>query len=98
MNRGSKIVAEWGADGNLVFSARPTGSRFPATILWIATSSLTSMRELDQIVNALHSAASCGESVVLATVMSVEGSVYRGTGARMIVAASGETIGAVSGG
>ena len=59
---------------------------------------LGNMRELDQIVSTLRSAASRGESVVLATVMNVEGSVYRGAGARMIVAANAETIGAVSGG
>jgi xanthine dehydrogenase accessory factor len=59
---------------------------------------LRNMRELDRILSALRSAASRGESVVLATVMNVEGSVYRGTGARMIVAANADTIGAVSGG
>jgi len=56
------------------------------------------MRELDRIRHALSAASARRESVVLVTVMAVEGSVYRGAGARMIVTASGETIGAVSGG
>ena len=56
------------------------------------------MRDIDQIRHALASAHARGESLVLATVMSVEGSVYRGAGARMVVRADGETVGAVSGG
>ena len=56
------------------------------------------MRDIDQIRDALAEAHACGEGVVLATVMSVEGSVYRGAGARMIVRSDGQTIGAVSGG
>ena len=46
----------------------------------------------------MSAASARGERVVLATVMSVEGSVYRGAGARMLVHADGTTIGAVSGG
>jgi xanthine/CO dehydrogenase XdhC/CoxF family maturation factor len=56
------------------------------------------MREIDRIRHGLAAAAARGERVMLATVMGVEGSVYRGAGARMLVASSGETIGAVSGG
>ena len=56
------------------------------------------MRELDRICHALREASVRGQGVVLATVMSVEGSVYRGAGARMIVTAAGDTVGAVSGG
>ena len=56
------------------------------------------MREIDRIHSALSDASSRGRSVVLVTVMAVEGSVYRGAGARMIVTADGATIGAVSGG
>lgn len=56
------------------------------------------MRDIDQIRDALAEALAGGESVVLATVMSVEGSVYRGAGARMLVRANGQTMGAVSGG
>ncbi|MDQ2667887.1 MAG: XdhC family protein [Gemmatimonadota bacterium] len=56
------------------------------------------MRDIDQIRDALAAAHSRGETVTLATVMFVEGSVYRGAGARMVVDAGGETVGAVSGG
>lgn len=56
------------------------------------------MRELDRIHRGLADALERGEAVVLVTVLGVEGSVYRGAGARMIVSANGETIGAVSGG
>jgi xanthine/CO dehydrogenase XdhC/CoxF family maturation factor len=56
------------------------------------------MRELDRIRHGLAAAATRGDRVMLATVMGVEGSVYRGAGARMLVTSSGETIGAVSGG
>lgn len=56
------------------------------------------MREIDRIRNALSAASARGDSVVLVTVMAVEGSVYRGAGARMIVTAGGATVGAVSGG
>jgi xanthine dehydrogenase accessory factor len=56
------------------------------------------MRDIDQIRDALAAAQSRGESLVLATVMAVEGSVYRGAGARMVVRADGQTAGAVSGG
>jgi xanthine dehydrogenase accessory factor len=56
------------------------------------------MRELDRIRHTLAEAAARRESLVLVTVMAVEGSVYRGAGARMIVTANGGTVGAVSGG
>ena len=56
------------------------------------------MREIDQVCDALAAASRRGDSVVLVTVMAVDGSVYRGAGARMIVTADGTTIGAVSGG
>ncbi len=56
------------------------------------------MRDIDQIRNVLAAAHARGESLVLVTVMSVEGSVYRGAGARMVVHAGGATEGAVSGG
>ncbi|MEO5815569.1 MAG: XdhC family protein [Gemmatimonadaceae bacterium] len=55
------------------------------------------MRELDYIRSALAAAAEHHESAVLCTVMSVQGSVYRGVGARMVIAGAGTT-GAVSGG
>lgn len=56
------------------------------------------MHELDRIRLALADAADRGESAVLATVVGVDGSTYRGAGARMVVRADGSTIGAVSGG
>ena len=56
------------------------------------------MRDIDKIRDALAGASARGERLVLATVMSVEGSVYRGAGARMVVHANGATVGAVSGG
>ena len=56
------------------------------------------MREIDRIRSALSAASAANDSIVLVTVMAVEGSVYRGAGARMIVTAHGGTIGAVSGG
>lgn len=56
------------------------------------------MRELDRIRRELKNAAERGEPVLLATVMNVDGSVYRGAGARMLVARNGVTTGGVSGG
>ncbi len=56
------------------------------------------MRDVDRIRHGLAGAAARGGGVMLATVIGVEGSVYRGAGARMIVMSTGETIGAVSGG
>jgi xanthine/CO dehydrogenase XdhC/CoxF family maturation factor len=56
------------------------------------------MHELDRIRMALTEAADRGESAVVATVVGVDGSTYRGAGARMVVRADGSTVGAVSGG
>ncbi len=56
------------------------------------------MHELDRIRLALVDAADRGEGAVLATVVGVDGSAYRGAGARMVVRADGSTTGAVSGG
>jgi xanthine/CO dehydrogenase XdhC/CoxF family maturation factor len=56
------------------------------------------MHELDRIRLALTQAAERGEGAVLATVMGVDGSTYRGAGARMVVRADASTVGAVSGG
>ena len=53
------------------------------------------MTELESIAAALAT----GDGVsVLATLMHVDGSAYRGPGARMVVRADGTTIGAISGG
>ena len=56
------------------------------------------MHELDRLRLALVDAADRGESVLLATIAEVDGSTYRGVGARMVVRADGSTVGAVSGG
>jgi len=56
------------------------------------------MHELDRLRLALADAAERGEHALLATVVNVDGSTYRGTGARMVVRADGSTVGAVSGG
>jgi xanthine dehydrogenase accessory factor len=56
------------------------------------------MHELDRIRLALVQAAERSEGAVLATVVGVDGSTYRGAGARMVVRADGSTVGAVSGG
>jgi xanthine dehydrogenase accessory factor len=56
------------------------------------------MHELDRLRLALADAAARGEAALVATVVGVEGSTYRGAGARMVVRADGRRIGAVSGG
>src|SRR3954463_10935136 len=56
------------------------------------------MRELDRIRLALVDAADRHEPAMLVTVLGVDGSVYRGAGARMVVTVNAETVGAVSGG
>lgn len=54
------------------------------------------MTELETIAAAL--ATSGGGVAVLATLMHVDGSAYRGPGARMVVHPDGSTVGAISGG
>lgn len=56
------------------------------------------MGELAQILALWHKAQASGESVAMATVLHVEGSSYRKPGARMLVTASGERAGTISGG
>ena len=55
------------------------------------------MRDIDRIRGALASALARGDAAVLVTVLGVQGSVYRGAGARMVVTGA-QTTGAVSGG
>lgn len=55
------------------------------------------MKELQEILKKI-SALKSDEKAVLATVVDVKGSSYRRAGARMLIGASGETIGTVSGG
>jgi xanthine/CO dehydrogenase XdhC/CoxF family maturation factor len=54
------------------------------------------MTELETIAAALGPAG--GGVAILATLMRVDGSAYRGPGARMVVRADGSTVGAISGG
>lgn len=56
------------------------------------------MNDLRLIARALDRSADAGESSVLATVVHVSGSAYRGIGARMLIAADGSRCGLVSGG
>ena len=56
------------------------------------------MKELLDIVHAYDSAKKAGQACVLATVVHLEGSSYRGPGARMLVLENGLMIGAISGG
>ena len=56
------------------------------------------MRELERVRRALAGAAKRQEPALVATVLAVEGSVYRGVGARMVVLGDGTTSGGVSGG
>jgi len=56
------------------------------------------MKELQDIVNAYDHAKKAGKACVLATVVHLEGSSYRGPGARMLVLEDGLMIGAISGG
>jgi len=56
------------------------------------------MRETRLILDAASRLFTRGQVVVLATVVRVSGSAYRRPGARMLIAANGETFGSVSGG
>ena len=56
------------------------------------------MNEVRAIVEAFDEAGKRGESCALATVVSVEGSSYRGPGARMSVCEGGTSIGTISAG
>jgi len=56
------------------------------------------MRELQDIVAAWDDLSRLGRRAVLATVVKVEGSAFRGVGARMLVSEDGRTWGGVSGG
>lgn len=56
------------------------------------------MKEIKQILKAYEIARQKGQRVALATVVHVEGSSYRGPGARMLVNEDGTLTGAISGG
>jgi xanthine dehydrogenase accessory factor len=56
------------------------------------------MSELNEILALAHRAAAAHEDVCMATVVGIEGSAYRRPGARMVLTASGQRAGTVSGG
>lgn len=56
------------------------------------------MKEIRQILRAYDIACQKGQRVALATVVHVDGSSYRGPGARMLVSEDGTLTGAISGG
>ena len=56
------------------------------------------MSGLNDLLQAIDSAAQAGEETILATVVKVEGSAYRRPGARMLIPLHGRTVGTVSGG
>ncbi len=56
------------------------------------------MKELQSIIDASRAIEQRGVQAALATVVNVAGSTYRRPGARMLIAADGQTIGSVSGG
>lgn len=56
------------------------------------------MKEIKQIIAAYEAAAAQAKNAVLATVVHIEGSSYRGPGARMLIVEDGAFTGAVSGG
>ncbi|CAA9314538.1 MAG: Xanthine and CO dehydrogenases maturation factor, XdhC/CoxF family, partial [uncultured Gemmatimonadaceae bacterium] len=56
------------------------------------------MADIGWVAATLADVAARGGAMVLATVVRTEGSTYRRAGARMLVAADGRTVGAVSGG
>ncbi|MGC2619224.1 MAG: XdhC family protein [Acidobacteriaceae bacterium] len=56
------------------------------------------MSETKQILDLWKRARAAGDAVCLATVVGIEGSAYRRPGARMVLTASGQRAGTVSGG
>lgn len=56
------------------------------------------MHEIDRIIGACRALIGAGRRGVLVTVIRTHGSTYRRAGARVVIAESGEAVGAVSGG
>jgi xanthine/CO dehydrogenase XdhC/CoxF family maturation factor len=56
------------------------------------------MRELRDVLAAIRQAEANGEICALVTVVGAQGSTYRREGARLLIAASGRTVGSISGG
>src|SRR5437588_7786344 len=58
----------------------------------------TDVSEIAEVLSAIESLRDRGEKMALATIVAVKGSTYRRPGARLLVAASGEMVGNISGG
>ncbi|MDR5683876.1 MAG: XdhC family protein [Armatimonadota bacterium] len=56
------------------------------------------MRELRDVVAAIRRTQASGQACALATVVGARGSTYRREGARLLVTATGHTVGSISGG
>ena len=56
------------------------------------------MSELTEILGAIEARAARGEEMALATIVATRGSTYRRAGARLLIPATGEPIGNISGG
>ena len=56
------------------------------------------MSELADVLQAIESLRDRGERMALATIVAVKGSTYRRPGARLLVSASGDMVGNISGG
>jgi xanthine/CO dehydrogenase XdhC/CoxF family maturation factor len=54
--------------------------------------------ELQDVLRAIEEGARSGEPMALATIVDVRGSTYRREGARLLIPASGRTVGTISGG
>ncbi len=63
-----------------------------------AKQQLTSMKEIEKIIERYQSIDWTQEKVALGTVVKVEGSAYRRIGARMFVSNNGQWVGGISGG
>lgn len=56
------------------------------------------MKELADILDAMSAASAAGEPMALATIVGVQGSTYRRSGARLLITKSGRQTGNISGG
>ena len=56
------------------------------------------MKDLQHILDEIQQLEAAGESYVLATIVQISGSAYRGPGTRMLITRDQHTIGTISGG
>ena len=56
------------------------------------------MKDLQTLLHEIERLQEVGESYVLATIVRIDGSAYRGVGTRMLIKANGDRIGTISGG